>query len=411
MKILILTQYFWPENFKINDLALGLKEKGNEVTVLTGAPNYPDRSAFPGYSLAFGKESYNGIMIKRVPVIPRGKTGKVRKALNYLSFVLSAGFFAPFFCREKYDAIFVFAVSPITQALPAILLKKIRNIPLFIWTLDLWPETLAAVEAVNSPYILGLIEGMVKFIYKRCDLILIASEGFVPSIISKGVDAGKIVFLPNWAEEIYKPVRPEDVKLPAELKNLPKGFILMFAGNIGTAQDFDTILAAFAMLKSYKQIHLLVVGGGSMHEKIASRIKEMDLTDQVHLLGAYPSEFMPSFFSLSDTMLVTLKKDPIFSVTTPAKLYTYLSCARPVIGAIDGEGAKLIVASGAGSVCPPGEPEALRDSILKMYRLDSKERENMGLKGREFYESNFDRERLIDSLVGLISRFRQRPDN
>ena len=253
MRILIVSQYFWPENFRINDLAVGLKEKGNDVTVLTGIPNYPQGKIFPGYNLFAKKEIYKGIKIQRVPLLPRGKGGKLNLILNYLSFFISASFLAPFYCREKYDVIFVFACSPIIQALPAIFLKKIRHSSLMLWVLDLWPESLTATKAVRSPLILKWVEKLVKFIYNQSDLILVSSRGFIPSISAKGVVLEKIVFFPNWAEDIYKPVKPENAKLPLAVNNFPKGFKLMFAGNIGVAQDFQTILTAFEILKNYKK--------------------------------------------------------------------------------------------------------------------------------------------------------------
>ena len=402
MNILIVSQYFWPENFRINDLALGLKEKGNKVTVLTGFPNYPEGSFFSGYSLLVGKENYNGIIIKRVPIFARGKAGRFRLTVNYLSFVVSAGILAPFYCREKYDAVFVFAVSPITQALPAILLKKIKRVPLFIWILDLWPETLTAVKAVRSPRVVKFVERLVRFIYRQCDLVLVASKGFIPSISSKGVNPEKIAFFPNWAEDIYQPIDPAKAVLPLALKEIPFGFRLMFAGNMGIAQDFETVLASFEMLKEYEDIHLLILGSGRMQHWVENQVKGRNLTNKVHLLGAYPAERMPDFFSIADAMLVTLSKDSIFSNTIPGKLQSYLACGKPVIGALDGEGAKLINASRAGIVCSPGEPKALSESILKMYRLNPNERGQMGLNARAYSEKEFNRDTLINNLEVLI---------
>lgn len=405
MRILIVSQYFWPENFRINDLAIGLKEKGNEVTILTGIPNYPEGKVFPGYNLFAKKEIYKGIKIYRVPLLPRGKGGKLNLILNYLSFFISASFLAPFYCRQKYDAIFGFVASPIIQVLPAIFLKKIRNSTLILWVLDLWPESLTATKAVRSPLIIKWVEKIVKFIYKQSDLILASSRGFIPSITAKGVGLEKIVFFPNWAEDIYEPVEPENAKLPLAVNNFPKGFKLMFAGNIGVAQDFETILAAFEILKNYKDIHLLILGNGRMYNWVHEQIIKRNLSGQVHLLGAYPMETMPNFFSFSDALLVTLNKDLIFSITIPGKLQSYLACGKPVIGALNGEGARLIRESNSGFVCPSGEPKELSEAILKIYHAGLREREQMGLNAREYYKNNFNRDKQVDNLINLIKHF------
>ncbi len=402
MKILIVSQYFWPENFRINDLAAGLKDKGHEVTVLTGLPNYPGGKFFPGYSLCVRKEHYNGITIKRVPLFPRGKSGKISLVLNYVSFVFSACILAPFYCRDKYDAIFVCALSPITAALPAIWLKKIKKTPLILWILDLWPESLSATNSIRSPFILKCMDNVVRFIYKHCDRILVASEGFISSVASRGGAQDKIAFLPNWAEDIYRPVQPQDVRLPFLPEELPQGFKLVFAGNIGAAQDFPTILAAFESLKEYKDIHLLVFGRGRMYDQVKAEIHARGLQGQVHLRGGYPAEDMPHIFSVADALLVTLKKEPIFSVTIPGKLQSYLACGRPVVGALDGEGAKLIRASGAGFVSPSGDAQALREVILKMYEASAAQREDMGAKGLRHCREHFCREALIARVMTVI---------
>jgi glycosyltransferase involved in cell wall biosynthesis len=402
MKILIVTQYFWPENFKINDLACGLKENDNEVTVLTGIPNYPKGKFFQGYSLFAGKENYNGIIIKRVPIFPRGNSGVFGLTLNYLSFVLSAGFFSLFYCHQKYDVIFVFALSPLTSALPGVVLKKIKKIVLFIWILDLWPESLPAANAVSSTFFISCIDKLVRFIYKQCDFVLISSEGFKSSVNSRGVNLDKIVFFPNWAENIYKPVTLDHAKLSLSRIALPNGFRLMFAGNIGVAQDFKTILSAFEILKDYKDIHLIVLGEGRMYPWVKEQIRIRNLAGQVHLLGAFPVERMADFFSVADAMLVTLKKDYVFSMTIPGKLQSYLACAKPIVGALDGEGRKLLKTSNSGFVCFPGDPIALSNIILKMYQASPSGRENMGINGREYYEQNFDRDKTIDKLNDLM---------
>ena len=234
MNILFITQYFWPENFRINDLALSLKEKGHKVNVLTGIPNYPQGSYFEEYNLFKNRvEEYYGIKVLRVPLIPRGKSKGWQLAINFVSFALSASLIAPFICREKYDVIFVFEVSPITVGIPAIVLKKIKHISILFWVLDLWPESLSSAGKVKSVGILRWAGKLVRFIYRWCDRILVSLQGFIPSIVAMSGEPVRTWYLPNWAEALYRPIRMS--REAHKYVELPKGFCVMFAGNSGAA--------------------------------------------------------------------------------------------------------------------------------------------------------------------------------
>lgn len=398
MHILIVTQYFWPENFRINDLALGMLERGHQVTVLTGVPNYPSGSFFEGYGFFNESQDYHGIKVLRVPLIPRGKGGGIRLALNYISFAFTACIAAPLLCKEKFDLIFVFQLSPITAALPALLLKKIKSVPVMFWVQDLWPESLSATGAIKSKAILELVGKLVKFIYKRCDLILIQSRLFFDSVVQNGCSPDKVIYFPNSAESIFEIPLPYIEELPL----LPEGFKIMFAGNIGAAQNFETIIAAAKSLQGYNDIHWIIVGNGRMRKFAETEVVNQGLCHSVHFLGRYPLEAMPSFFSNADVLLVTLRNEPIFRLTIPTKTQSYLASGRPVIAAIDGEGAKVIEEAGAGFTCSSGEPDALTQAVLKMYRTPKAKRDKMGAQGRAYYEANFDRNMLLDKLEGWM---------
>ncbi|MEI8356088.1 MAG: glycosyltransferase family 4 protein [Deltaproteobacteria bacterium] len=401
MHILIVTQYFWPENFRINDLVAGLVDRSHKVTVLTGIPNYPEGSFFPGYGLCSNfSQEYKGCKVLRVPLIPRGKGGGIRLALNYLSFVLSACLLAPIRCRDKYDVIFIFEPSPVTVALPALVLKTLRKVPVMFWVQDLWPESLAATGAVSSGRVLALVSKIVKFIYRRCDKILITSRSFRKSIELHGVSTEDILYFPQSAEDVFQIVTEK--QLVAELDSIPQGFRIMFAGNIGAAQDFNTIIQSAYKLKEHVDIHWIIVGDGRMREWAENEVKNFGLSNKFHFLGRHPLEAMPVFFSHADALLVTLRKEPIFSLTIPAKIQSYLACGRPIIAALDGEGAKVINASEAGFSCPAESPDDLAQIVLKMYETSKPERESMGAKGRIYYEANFDREMLLDKLEGWM---------
>ena len=397
MKVLIVTQYFWPEDFRINDLALGLRQRGWEVSVFTGKPNYPRGRFFDGYGfLKRSRDSYEGIPVTRVPLIPRGGAGALQLTINYLSFALTASILAPLFCREKFDAIFVYEPSPITVGIPAIVLKKFCGAPIFFWIQDLWPESLSATGMVQSPFILRIVEKLVRYIYRRCDLLLVQSRSFADPVQKLGADPERIVYFPNSAEELYRPVTvPEDA---SERRLLPAGFRVMFAGNIGASQDFETILAAAERLKAYKDIHWIVLGDGRMAGWVADEVRCRGLSNNMHLLGKYPVASMPRFFALADAMLVTLKRDPIFTLTIPSKIQSYLACGRPIIAALGGEGARIVEEAGAGTAVPAEDSAALADALLNMYRMTPEERAAMGASGRSHFLANFERNLLLDRL-------------
>ena len=404
MKVLVLSQYFWPENFRINDLASTLVERGHEVSVLTGIPNYPDGRFFPGYkSRGRGNEQYNGVKIFRVPIAPRGSGSGVRLFFNYISFAFFASLLGPLICRGQFDCILVYEPSPVTVGLPAIVLKKIKNAPILFWVQDLWPETLAATGAIKSKHALKIVGKLVDYIYHNCDLILVQSRAFTPSIEKFGICRERIAYFPNSAESFYRPVSTENcdslrVKMRA-------GFRIMFAGNIGAAQDFKTILNAVEILKNKGEMEIqwVILGDGRKRRQVEKDIEHRDLGNNIQLLGRYPAEEMPNFFSYADALLVTLKKDPIFALTVPAKVQSYLACAKPIIAAIDGEGAAIIEEASAGLAIPSENPQELAHALIQMYRMSKEERDEMGASGRKYFEKHFERNMLVDRLEDLMS--------
>jgi colanic acid biosynthesis glycosyl transferase WcaI len=396
MRILIVTQYFWPESFRINDLATGLRERGHEVTVYTGKPNYPEGRYFPGYGFfRRTREDYEGVRVIRAPLIPRGRSGRVGLVLNYLSFALCAALLAPFLCRGRYDAILVYEPSPITVGLPAVVIKWVKRAPLLFWVQDLWPENLSATGMVRSKWVLGLVARFARFLYRRSDIVLVQSEAFIQPIRALGIEQRKILYYPNSAEAIYRPV--------AAATPPSDGFRVMFAGNIGAAQDFDTILAAAELMREERGIHWIIVGDGRMHGRVESEVTRRGLGATVQLLGRHPVESMPAFFATADALLVTLAPEPVFSLTIPSKVQSYLACGRPIVGALDGEGARVIVESGAGIAGPAGDAAGLAESVRRLHGMTREARESMGACGRRYFEQHFERERLLGRLEGWMS--------
>ncbi|HVO67123.1 MAG TPA: glycosyltransferase family 4 protein [Syntrophales bacterium] len=397
----MISQYFWPENFRINDLVLGLSEKGHNVTVLTGIPNYPQGKFFPGYGF-FNKrvENYNGVRIIRVPLIPRGRGGTSQLIINYLSFTLCATLLGPLYCRGQFDLIF-FSLSPFTEGIPAIIIKRIKKAPAIYWGQDIWPESLSATGAINSDFMLKMVRILIRCIYRGCDMILMQSRVFSSYIERDGILPYRIRYFPNSAEELYKPVTLEAGAI--ESTSMPSGFKIVFAGNIGAAQDFGTILSAAEQIKNYKDIHWVIIGEGRMRPWVEEEVKKRGLSETVHLIGRYPMETMPRFFALADVLLVTLKKEPIFALTIPGKIQSYLACARPIIAAIDGEGARVIEEAGAGLACPAGNPGSLAETVLRLYNMTADERDRMAQQGRSYFEDNFERHMLLNRLDNWIS--------
>ena len=402
MHILLVSPHFYPENFKCNDVAFELAKKGHSVTVLSDIPNYPQGHFFKGYGIFKRRvEEVNGVKIIRALVIPRGNGSGIRLMLNYLSFAFFASIDALFFAfKYKFDAILVHETSPITVGIPALIVKKIQRIPFYFWVLDLWPESLSAAGGINNKYILGLFASIARMLYRNSTKILISSQGFRSSILEKGNFAEKIEYFPNWAEDTFTQVNQSEFSIPT----LPQGFKIMFAGNIGEAQDFDHILKAALLLKDYNDIHFVLVGDGRKKQWIENFVQENNLLDTVHLLGRYPLEMMPSFFKQADVMLLPLKDNLIFNLTVPAKLQAYMASSKPVVGMINGEAQVLIEKSQCGLCCSAGESEKLKENILSLYKLSQNELNTLGENGFKYFTAHFTKDVCLRHLLQLLEK-------
>lgn len=398
MKALIVSQYFWPESFRINEVARSLAEKGIKVEVLTGKPNYPRGDIFNGYR-AHGcqREIHHGIDIHRIPLVARGRGG-LRLALNYLSFVITGILFAPWLLRgRQFDVIFVYAPSPILQAIPAIFLGWLKGCPVVLWVQDLWPESLSATGYVRNRIVLKLVEHAVRFIYRHVDLLLVQSEAFIGPV-SALASGTPVKYYPNSVDESFSV--PSTANVPG-VPGLTGGFSVMFAGNIGTAQAVEVIVEAATLLKEQTDIQFVVLGDGSRRDWMLQEAKNRGLTN-LHLPGRFPVETMPGFMQRASVLLVTLADQEIFSFTIPSKVQAYLAAGRPILACLNGEGARLITVSGAGMTAPAGDATALVAAVLQLYHMPFREREAMGDKGRLYYAQHFAHDMLIDQLIGLL---------
>lgn len=401
MRILIVSQYFWPENFRVNDLAEELSRRGHEVTVLTGQPNYPEGDIFPSYRndpKAFCR--FGDVPVVRVPVIPR-KQSSIWLLLNYLSFAISASVFGVWKLRGRpFDAIFVFQTSPITAALPAILLRRMKRAPMLMWVLDLWPDTLAAIGVVKSPHLLNLVGKLVRFVYKRCDRILVQSRAFTEKVAALAGGADRIRYFPGWAESVF--VAEKSAVVANELVPYAGDFKILFAGNIGEAQDFPAILDAAETLKNVPNLRWIIVGDGRAAPQVREEISRRGLQDAVILLGRHSLDRMPAFFAGADALLVTLRAEPIWSMTIPGKVQSYLAAGKPLLAMLNGEGGNVVTESGAGLVAPAGDGAALAQQTLRLIATDPGRRAQMGQAGMAYGRREFDRETLVDAFESWI---------
>ena len=401
MRILVISQYFYPENFRINDLCYGLKEKGHNVTVLTGKPNYPNGRFYEGYGFFKKKfEIINGINIYRSNLIPRGKGSGFRLFINYLSFVFF-GLFRLFFIKEKFDKIFVYAPSPITVGYLGAFASFLFRAKPYLWVHDLWPESVKDAGGINNKFVLGLVNLMTKSIYYFYNTILVQSPRFKDYLVNQGVNEKKILFYPYYAESFYKVIEPNQ-KIN---KIFSKRLNIVFAGNIGVAQSFDTIINAVEIVsKKIDNFTVIVLGDGRDKKRILDKINSLNLNSHFKFLGSFPPEKMSEFFASADALLVTLKKTKIFSMTIPGKLQSYLACGRPIIGSIDGIGAEIIKESSCGLVTPSEDYNGLAESIINFYNSTEENRVKFGINARKYFEKEFARDKLLLKLIDIFNR-------
>jgi glycosyltransferase involved in cell wall biosynthesis len=398
MNVLIFSQYFWPENFRISDVAKTLSEKGIAVEVLTGKPNYPRGEIFTGYR-AWGcqQEIHHGININRIPLLARGG-GAWRLSLNYISFVVSGLLFAPWILRKKkFDVIFVFAPSPILQAIPALFMGLLKGCPVVLWVQDLWPESLSATGHLRNEAALKLLECVVRCIYRYADLVLVQSKAF-EAPVKVLAPCTPVVYYPNSVDASF--AVQADGELPAT-PGLDAEFSILFAGNVGTAQAVGVIIEAASLLKEHSDIHFVVLGEGSRWEWMQQEALRLKLSN-LHMPGSFPIETMPGFMQKASALLVTLADREIFKATIPSKVQAYLAAGRPILACLNGEGAKLVTEAGAGLAVPAEDGRALADAILDLYRMSTLERDAMGGRGRLYYARHFSHDMLVDQLIGHL---------
>lgn len=393
-KILVICQYYKPEPFRISDICEEMVKRGHEVHVVTGYPNYPEGILYDGY----GKgqhidEIVNGVKIHRCYTAPRGR-GKVRRMGNYYSYsIASTAYVLSNKCvasdGSNFDIVFCNQLSPIMMAHAAIAYKRKHKVPAVMYCLDLWPESLIAGGITRKSLIYKYYHGVSRYIYRTMDKILVTSRMFTDYLHKEfEIDKRKIEYLPQYAEEIFEPI---------PLKKENGIFDFLFAGNIGEIQSVDTIINA-AKLLAREPVRFHIVGGGTDLNRLRKMAKGMD---NVFFYGRRPLEEMPLFYEKADAMLVTLKADPILSLTLPGKIQSYMAVGKPVIGAIDGEASTIIKEAGCGLCGKAEQVDTLADNIKK-FITENEKRNKYGLAARKFYKEHFEQEMFMDKLEDYL---------
>lgn len=396
MKILVVSQYFWPENFRINDLCLALQERGHELTVLTGQPNYPAGEFFEEFVCdpsAF--DSYCGIPVIRSPMFPRKNGGK-NLLLNYLSFLFSGSVYGTYQLRKQnFDIVLVCQLSPVTAAIPGIVLKKLKRIPMVMWSLDLWPESLEAVGVVKSKRALSAVGKLVSWIYGHCDVILGQSESYLEAVQRRSCKV-QVELFPNWAEDQFK----MDVTVTDQP---PSILTIMFAGNVGDAQDFESIISCANLLKeSGIKVRFSIVGSGRKFAWLKEQIEVCQLDAYFVLHGQHPLEDMPKFYADADVALVSLKANDIFERTIPGKMQSYMLSSLPILSMLDGEGKKLVEVANCGLACSASSHQGLYENILSIIKMPQEMRLELGKNGKAYAESHFNKAQLVAKLEVIL---------
>lgn len=401
MRVLVVSQYFWPEGFRINEVVRSLVEKGVEVDVLTGKPNYPEGKLFNGYRAGGCQvESWAGAAVYRVPLFPRGARSAWRLALNYMSFIITGLLFGPWLLRKRqYDVVFVYGLSPILLAIPAIFLAWIKRRKLIVWVQDLWPESLSATGYLRNPRVLRAVEWVVRWIYRRTDLLLVQSRAFEAPVAA--LAPGKpIAYYPNSVDGTFAEPPSPDVALP-DVPALDEGFAVVFAGNVGAGQAVEVMVEAASLLKEAPQIRFVVFGQGSRWDWMREQVQARGLTN-LHLPGRFPVNTMPGLMQKAGALLVTLADEPIFAMTVPNKVQAYMAAGRPILACLNGEGARLVTLAQAGLSVPAQDARALAAAVMQLYKMPAEQRAQLGANGRRYFKTHFEHDKLVNELLAHL---------
>ena len=389
MKILILSQWCYPEpDLKCLTFAKELVRQNCDVKILTGFPNYPGGKVYDGYKLKlFQRETIDGIEILRVPLYPNHSKSGLKRILNYLSFAISAALIGVF-TVEKADVLYAYH-PPATIAIPALIIKFFRGIPVVYDIQDIWPDSLEHSGMVNKgSFILRVMSWYGKMSYKLVDQIIVLSEGFKNLLISRGVSEHKIEVIPNWANDIPLPDSNFDIPRKRSELGFNDKFVVLYAGNMGPGQAMESVINAFYLIKeTHPELLLALIGGGLEVETLKKIAKEFNLTNVI-FLERVPSSKIGEILIAADILLVHLKSDELSDITIPSKTQAYMMLGKPILIGVKGEAANLVQSANAGLVCEPENINDIATKIVEASTMDKTLLHQMGENGNKFYNSN-----------------------
>lgn len=399
-KILVVTQHFWPENFRINDIVEGFLQDGIAVDVLCGLPNYPKGEWFPGYSAAGPfEEEWHGARLYRCKEVPRRGNTSVNIFLNYVSWPWYAAH-ALHRLPGGYDAVFCFNTSPVLMCWPAIRYAKKHHIPFTNYVLDIWPENLYSVLNVKNKALRAIAQGVSDALYKKADRLIAMSEPLQQRLCQRtGMPPQKIAVIPQYCEDFYAVPQP-DAALQAQFGGR---FNLVFTGTFTPAQSLETVITAVqdARSRGADMLHLLLVGDGMSRAALEAKVKELHAEDAVTFYGSVPATDIPKFTALADALIVCLSDSPDLGLTVPAKVASYMAAGKPVLASMDGAGNTAVTAAG-GLSSPACDAAALADNLLALTRMDGAQRAAMGQSAKEYYLAHYRRSELLRKLEHFI---------
>lgn len=395
-KILVVSQYYFPEQFRINDICEEWVKRGYDVTVLTGIPNYPKGAFFEGYGIfSKRKEIHNGVNIKRLPLIPRKKSS-VFLALNYLSFMIS-GYFWAIFTREKFDEVFIYEVSPMTQAIPGIKYAKKHKINSIIYVMDLWPENFVEMSGIKNKFIIKSITSMVKYIYRNVSRIFISSPGFKEKITNLGNFEEKIEYWPQYAEDFYMPTDEKSENIQFDFNN----FNITFAGNIGYAQGLEILPSVAEQLSNRKiKAHFNIIGNGRFKEELIKEVENKNIEEYFSFFEPVVATEIPKIMGMTDIALVSLSRNPLFSLTIPAKVQSILATGTPILVSADGIMERIVHDSEAGLFSRAGDIDGLAKNIELLTKYPEQELSKLRQNAKKYSENEFSKEKLLNIIDG-----------
>ncbi|NJS13260.1 MAG: glycosyltransferase family 4 protein [Sphingopyxis sp.] len=399
MDILFLSQYFHPEQFLNNHIARELVEQGHGVNVVCCVPNYPAGRFADGYSnFKRKRENWHGVNIHRVFTIPRGRSA-IQLVANYLTYPIAASWRISRLGRKRGEISFVSMPSPLFQAIAGIFAKKLWRIPSVYWVQDIWPDSAIITLGIRNRLVVATLNAVCGWIYRQADLVMVQSDGFHPKIAEFGVAPDKIVTLPNSASAMFRPLTAAEI--PAEIRSLipPDRRVIMFAGNIGESQDFDTIIDGAKLLGDDNSMLFVIVGSGRDEDRVRQRVKSEGLDERFLFLGRHPEAAMPALFACADAMLVSLRDEQIFRLTIPSKVQAYMACGKPILASLAGQGAAVVAGAGAGLTSLPGDKQSFCKMIQAMSEMSDADLTKMGANARHAYVEQFALDAVLAKLI------------